>query len=129
MIATLFVTIFFLAAGMAPTIVSYYVVSRAEDRISGTIMLFNSAGILPVLVLVWTSPENSGVLVSDILTWFIIYMAAGTGVAVIWAAPHMVIIFQSLFAGPRRNKFKARQRELFEEWGPPVVDDQVQSSS
>jgi len=123
MIATLFISLFFIAAGMAPTVVSYYAITRAEDRVSGTILLFNISGLLPVLALIWTSPESSGVWVADIVTWFIIYMAAGTGVAVIWAAPHMVVIFQSLFAGPRRAKFKARQRELYKEWGPSVVSD------
>jgi len=123
MIATLFISLFFIAAGMAPTVVSYYAMTRAEDRISGTILLFNISGLLPVLALIWTSPKSSGVWVADIMTWFIIYMAAGTGVAVIWAAPHMVVIFQSLFAGPRRTKFKARQRELYKEWGPSVVND------
>lgn len=121
MVAALMVTIVFIAIGMAPTLISYFVVRRAGNRGSNCILLFNLAGLLPVLGQVWQNPAGSSGVLGDIFAWYVIYMLAALGVAVVWLSPQLANTFLLVFAGRRRLAIKSRQEELYKEWGSAIV--------
>jgi len=119
MIVTLLVSTVFITVGMLPTMISYFVVRRLGNRGSSCILLFNLAGLLPVLDKVWTS--GGGAVIGDIFAWYVIYMIAALGYAAIWLAPYLANGFFLVLAGQRRGQAKARQAELYGEWGSNVV--------
>ncbi len=119
MIVTLMVAVVFIAAGMLPTMISYYVVRRPGDHGSTCILMFNLAGLLPVLDEVWT--VGGGAVIGDIFAWYAIYMIAALGYAAIWLSPYLANGFFMIFAGRRRVVAKDRQAELYREWGSNVV--------
>ncbi len=119
MIVTLLVTVVFIAAGMLPTMISYYVVRRPGDHGSTCILMFNLAGLLPVLDQVWSA--GGGAVIGDIFAWYVIYMVAALGYAAIWLSPYLANGFFLVFASRLRGIAKARQAELYREWGSNVV--------
>ena len=123
MMSAVIATIAFILFGMAPTLVSFFVERRPGNSSSTCVLLFNLAGLIPVLGLAWSGPNTGGTgTLGDMLNWLIIYGAAATGVIVAWASPHFVALFSQIFSGSRISKIKARQKELYDEWGTKVID-------
>jgi len=123
MISALLISIVFITAGMLPTMISFFVVRRAGNRGSTCILLFNLAGLLPVLDRVWSASGGASSVVSDIFAWYVIYMVAAVGVAIVWFSSHIANLFLTMFAGRRRTIMKTRQEELYKEWGSSIVGD------
>jgi len=86
-------------------------------------MLFNIAGMLPVLDLIWSNVGDSGGQLVNVFAWYTIYMSAGVGVGVVWLGTYIAYFFLRIFSGQQRTSIKARQEELYKEWGSAVLDD------
>ncbi len=121
MIAALFATIVLIVLGLMPSMISFFIERRPGSSGSTCIALFNLAGLIPVVGKVWSVPGGAAV-VGDIYSWFVIYMAAAVGAALAWVAPHFSIVYLQAFSGRRRAAIKARQKELFDEWGSSILD-------
>ncbi len=121
MLATLFASIVLIALGLLPSVISFLIERRPGSSGSTCIALFNLAGLIPVLGKVWSGPGGAA-FVGDIYAWFIIYMAAAVGAALAWVAPHFSIVYLQAFSGRRRARIKARQQELYDEWGSSILD-------
>ena len=123
MMGAVFASTVFVLAGMAPTLVSFFVERRPGNSNSTCVLMFNLAGLVPVLGLVWSGPQHGGTgALGDMLNWLIIYGAAATGAIAAWASPQFAALFTQVFSGSRTAKIKARQKELFDEWGSSIVD-------
>jgi len=123
MMSALFTSIFVITFGMAPTVVSFIIERKPGTSSSTVILMFNLAGLVPVVGLIWSGSMDGGAKVlSEMLNWLIIYGAAGTGALVAWASPHFSAMVGQIFSGSRSAKIKARQKELYDEWGSSVVD-------
>ena len=123
MMGAFFATTLFIFLGMAPSAVSFFIERRPGSSGSTCILMFNLAGLMPVLGLVWSGPVHGGTsALGDMMNWLIIYGAAATGVLIAWASPHFSALFTQIFSGSRKAKIKARQQELYEEWGSSIVD-------
>jgi hypothetical protein len=123
MMGAVFASTLFVMFGMAPTLVSFFVERRPGNSGSTCVLLFNLAGLVPILGLVWSGPQTGGIpTIGEMVNWLIIYGAAATGVAVAWASPHFSALLAQAFSGTRKSKIKARQKDLFDEWGTAVVD-------
>ena len=121
MMGALFSSIFIIIFGMAPTVVSFIIERKPGASSSTVVLMFNLAGLVPVIGLVWSGPMEGGTrAMSEMLNWLIIYGAAGTGALVAWAAPQFSAMVQQIFSGSRSTKIKARQKELYDEWGSSV---------
>jgi hypothetical protein len=121
--SAIFATTIFVLFGMAPTLVSIFVQRRPGISSSTVILMFNLAGLVPIIGLVWSSPMEGGTrALGEMLNWLIIYGAAATGAIIAWASPHASAMFTQVFAGSRSAKIKARQKELYDEWGTSVVE-------
>jgi hypothetical protein len=123
MMGVFFATTLFILLGMAPAAVSFFVERRPGSSGSTCILMFNLAGLMPVLGLVWGGQMHGGIsAIGEMTNWLIIYGAAATGALVAWASPHFSALFTQIFSGSRKAKIKVRQQELYEEWGSSVVD-------
>ena len=123
MMSALFTSIFFVVFGMAPTVVSFIIERKPGASSSTVVLMFNLAGLVPVMGLIWSGPMEGGTkAMTEMLNWLIIYGAAGTGALVAWASPHFSAMVTQIFSGSRSAKIKARQKELYDELGSSVVD-------
>jgi len=123
MLAALFASIALIIFGMAPTLVSFFVERRPGNSGSTCVLLFNLAGIIPVLGLIWDGPPNGGAgAMGDVFNWLVVYAAAAVGFVVAWGSPYISATWTQIFAGSRLKAIKSRQKELYDEWGTSVVE-------
>jgi hypothetical protein len=123
MMGAIFATTVFIMFGMAPTLVSLFVERRPGLSTSTVVLMFNMAGLVPVLGLVWSGPAEGGTrAMGEMLNWLIIYGFAAVGAALAWASPHLAALYTQIFSGSRKAKIMDRQKELYDEWGTSIVD-------
>ena len=117
-------TTIILLCGMTPTIVAAYT-DRSRERMRGiTIGALNLAGCTPFVIQLWLSEhtiENALGMLSDPMTWMIMYAAAGVGYCLEWAIVSSVSIFYAEKAKLRIKSIEKLQDELVERWGKEVT--------
>lgn len=87
---------------------------------------FNAAGALPYAVALWDAGlrmQDFIAIISDILTWAIMYGAAGAGAAAIWLGPMLAAGMQQLFNNDGIRELDRERESLIAEWGEAVARD------
>ncbi len=125
--AVLFIpTTVILLAGMLPTFVAAYT-DRTKERMRGiTIGAMNIAGCTPFIMKLWTTEhtlDNSLNILSDPMTWVIMYAGAGIGYCIEWALVGSVSVFMVERANLRIKSINKKQEDLIERWGAEVSGD------
>jgi hypothetical protein len=115
-----------LLAGMIPTIVAAYTDTTREKMRCITVGAINLAGCAPFITKLWLTEHtitNALALLSDPLTWVIIYAAAGVGYVIEWSIVSVVTVFMGEKAALRIKQIEKQQNALSERWGIEVSGD------
>ena len=113
-----------LVVGMVPSVVAMAVTQGLErgQRVA-TITLFNLAGVLHILIDLQSSKyAGMGVLgpIGDVYVWFVMYGAAGVGIAVNWVAPIGAAAILTYLGRLDIHKLRSTRNTLIKEWGDGV---------
>jgi hypothetical protein len=114
-----YIFVFFVAA-MLPTVGAVIVDKRDTRCVSATICTFNLIGVLPFLFdLLRSASMNTAakMIISDIFTWFTIYMAAFVGQIVIWVVPEIIAKVYIAKSVIMISMLETKRDKLCEEWG------------
>lgn len=118
-------TILFLV-GMIPTMVAF-VVDRDPDKPAPiTVGGFNFCGCLPFAITMWQ--KGGGIpmlmkLMSDPLTWLVMFGAASVGWAFYFGIPPLIASAEVMRGERRVDQLKQKKVALVQEWGPEVAGD------
>ncbi len=114
-----YVFIFFMAA-MLPTVGAMMIDKRETKCVSATVCTFNLIGVLPFLFDILRSSSMNvaaKTIISDIFTWFVIYIAAFVGQLVIWVFPEIVAKVYLAKATIMATLLETKRDKICEEWG------------
>ncbi|MDF2964859.1 MAG: hypothetical protein K0Q51_247 [Rickettsiaceae bacterium] len=114
-----YVFVFFIAA-MLPTVGAMIIDKRETKCVSATICTFNLIGVLPFLFeILRSSNMNSSAkfIISDILTWLTVYIAAFVGQLVIWILPEIIAKIYLAKSTIMISILEGKRDKLCEEWG------------
>jgi hypothetical protein len=114
-----YIFIFFIAA-MLPTVGAVIIDKRDTKCVSATICTFNLIGVLPFLFDILRSSSfniAAKAVISDIMTWLTIYMAAFIGQLVIWILPEIIAKIYIAKSTIMVSLLEAKRDKLCEEWG------------
>lgn len=117
-----------LVIGMVPSVVSIavsYGIDRGPKLM--TISLFNLAGVIPILVDL-QGPRYAGMgvmaVITDVYAWFIMYGAAGIGIAANWIFPFFAAGILSYMGRIDAHKLKVTRAQLMKEWGDSLTKEE-----
>jgi uncharacterized membrane protein len=114
-----YVFVFFVAA-MLPTVGAVIIDKRDTKCVSATICTFNLIGVMPFLFeILRSSNMNSAakMIISDILTWLTVYIAAFVGQLVVWILPEIVAKIYLAKSTIMISMLESKRDKLCEEWG------------
>lgn len=113
----------FFALGMLPSIVAIIADRGAGRFASKTVSACNFVGVMPFLFEIGMTYEPSIAakqMMSQPLTWIIIYGLAMIGWMLIWVMPQITLIFFTLRADIKTKNLLEDQKRLLDEWGDEV---------
>ncbi len=115
--------------GLIPTVVAAIIDRDPEKSAPLTVGPMNICGILPFTMEMWrhnhTLPTALHML-SDPLTWLVMYGAAAVGWIFYYMIPPMVTGFEVVRWQGRVETLRGKKIALIEEWGPEVtLDDEA----
>lgn len=117
-----------LVIGMVPSVVSIavsYGVDRGPKLM--TISLFNLSGVIPILMDL-QGPRYSGMgvmaVITDVYAWFVMYGAAGIGIAANWIGPFFAAAILSYLGRIDAHKLKVTRAQLVKEWGDSLTKEE-----
>lgn len=113
----------FFLAGMLPSIVAYVTDRSEEKHLFHTIFACNLAGVLPYvtkLVQQGNSMSAVNLMMSDALTWFVMYSAAAIGWMLVWLSPYLAEIYLKARRAQEIERIETFQKKLIAEWGPEI---------
>ncbi len=131
-VAVLFPTCVVLLAGMAPSIVAYFVDRTQGKYLAITVALMNFCGNLPGLTRLWQEGQSleAGMrLAADPLHWLVSYGAAGGGWIIYLTVPPILSVYYSSISAKRIDDLKRKQAQLIDTWGSEVVPGDFAESS
>ncbi len=113
-----------MSVGLAPSLVSW-LSDQNPMRVLRVriIFLFNMSGVIPVAMDLWHSGRGftaALAMLSDILTWFVMFGSAAIGIAVIWMAPQISSVVTQLILQERLRTIVKHQKKLVDDWGPDI---------
>lgn len=112
-------------AGMVPTIVAYIVDRNDDKAASMTVGSINLCGIMPFLIQLWQHGHNLGYslgLLSQPVTWLVMYSAAGMGWVLYFAIPPVIAGWSASRDEGRVRQLESKREALVEVWGPEVAE-------
>jgi len=113
-----------LGVGLIPTFAAFLIDGYPEKYITRCVGAMNIAGIIPYLLRLWqhtNSISESIDIVTDSLTWLVMFGAAGMGWMIYLGLPGMVTAFIVLTSEQKIGSLRGRQAQLVAKWGPPVT--------
>ena len=114
----------FIVVALLPTIIMHYV-DRSRLRYKfKTIRACNVSGLLPFIAEMIKHGPTSSVLeriMSDPLSWMIVYGASLFGLLLVRITPHIAHAFISQFHSSQANSLKDHQNNIEKEWGDEVT--------
>lgn len=120
-------TTLLLVIGMIPTVVAYFVDTSKQRTLGPTVFYLNFAGVLPVLLKLWTQKPNINTALDLIMDPFMLLMMlapAGFGWLLFLYIPPLVSGLMRRRAEMRINLLESDQKRLIEEWGQEVAGKQ-----
>src|SRR5579863_332238 len=102
-----------LLAGLVPTMVSVLMDRYRARYLTRTVGAMNLAGIAPVAFQLWTrglGMSDLMILLSNPMTWLMMYGAAALGWALFFATPPLARLFVDLRADQMQAELKARAK-------------------
>jgi len=114
-----------LLAGMLPTLVVLFVDASPEkaSRLSA-MFTFNVSGVLPYAASLWEDGMKMQTVVEqlgDIVTWTLMYGAAGAGALALWLGPVIVAGAQQIMNYDRVRALDQNREALIVEWGEDIA--------
>lgn len=117
-------TAILLSVGMMPTLVALIVDMTRGRHLTKCVAGMNFAGVLPFLYRLVTTGHDvqmAMAIVSDALSWLVMYSAAAMGWLLFIGLPGVVSMFKVLTAKRRVYMLQEQQRTLLNEWGDCIV--------
>lgn len=124
--ALAFPTFIVIMGGMVPTLVAILVSERTDRHKIQTLAAFNMCGVVFFLVPLWTgghTMHQAMVIMSNVYSWAVMYMAAALGMGALWLGPHVAALVYNVLVVGRRRKIESIRRALLDEWGPDILPD------
>ncbi len=112
-----------LVVGMLPTMAAFIVDPDRRGLAPLTVGALNFAGTLHFLILTLTaghSMDSAIHILSDPLSWIIMYGAAGVGWGFYFGIPPTISTFIAMRAQMEISSATAKQKELIEAWGDEI---------
>ena len=109
--------------GMLPTIVSILIDRDPQRYTSMTVGLMNTAGVIPLLIKLWVmdeSMETSLHLLSDPVSWLMMYGAATFGWLIFFTVPPIVQTLINQHLKLRISGLEHKQQAMVKEWGEDI---------
>lgn len=117
-------TVVILTIGMLPAWVAFMVDPRPEKAAGKCVLSLNIAGVAPYLVELWTAGQggmdNAFFMLTDPMTWLVIYGAATIGWLIYFMMPYLVGAVIEMRADRRKGKLADLRKKLIEEWGEDI---------
>lgn len=120
-------TLLLLLAGMAPTLVAFFILDRHPSKYtSRAVGYLNFSGCLPYAIDMWRTStgvwdfESLALVLQDPFTLLVMYSMAAVGWLILFAAPPVVAAYLTVTHDIKEKAFKARQKELIAMWGKNV---------
>jgi hypothetical protein len=113
-----------LLTGLIPTMVSVLTDRYHARYLTRTVGAMNLAGIAPLALQLWTHRfgiDEAMALLSNPVSWLMMYGAAALGWALFFAMPSLARVVVDLRADQQQTELKARARQLVAEWGEDVT--------
>jgi len=123
--ALAFPTVMVIAAGMAPTLVAFFIERRAGGGATHCMATMNLAGVAPVVAMLWdqgNTMDAALLLLGDVFNWLLMFGAAAIAVAMLWVMERAAAVSLRGAARRRLRWLLARQEKLISEWGKEVAD-------
>lgn len=110
----------FFIIGMLPSIVSYYIDATRNNLSFQTVCTCNLAGVAPFMADIARSGA-SGIAIQQVLSnsvsWLIVYSAAAIGWILVFAAPIIAQLMINAIHTRQIARLEKQQRILKEQWG------------
>jgi hypothetical protein len=113
-----------LLTGLIPTMVSVLTDRYRARYLTRTIGAMNLAGIAPLVYQLWThhfTLDEAMALLSNPMSWLMMYGAAALGWALFLAMPLVARVVVDVRADQQQTYLKARAKQLVAEWGEDVT--------
>jgi hypothetical protein len=113
-----------LLTGLIPTMVSVLADRYRARYLTRTVGAMNLAGIAPLVFQLWThhsTLDEAMALLTNPMSWLIMYGAAALGWALFLAMPPVARVVVDLRADQLQADLKARAKQLVAEWGEDVT--------
>ncbi len=126
-------TYIFFLVGMLPTIVAYIVDQHSHRPIFKIVCAMNLSGVFPYIFNIaarGNSFDSVTTSIGDPIVWLVMYSAASMGWVLVWASPHIALLFlKGIYAG-QSMRLESTQQKLLDEWGQDIRlrDDGSESS-
>jgi hypothetical protein len=114
-----------LGAGMIPTLVAWATDRDPDKTAAMTVGGLNFCGVVPYCIDLWKHHHTIGAatkMLSDPLTWLVMYGAAAVGWAFYFGIPPAVASMEMMRAETRMEEMRQKKAELVREWGPEVSE-------
>ena len=113
----------FFALGMLPSILSILIDRGSARFASKTVTACNFTAVIPYLFEIGLTYEKdiyAKQLMTDALTWFIIYSFSAVGWMLIWILPNLSLIVITARADMQTKALLDEQAKLVDEWGEEI---------
>jgi hypothetical protein len=113
----------FVLLGLMPSMVAYYVDMAKGKPTFKCVLCCNFAGMVPTFADVMISdsmPAAMQMLMSDVLTWLVVYGAAAGGYALLATCRTLTLVGIIVSWDARIENMLKKQEKLVEEWGAGI---------
>ena len=113
-----------MGAFMLPTLLAMMAERKTSKHMAASIGFMNTVGVLPPLVRLWETGQDSAFAVQqlgDPFNWAVALVAAGSGYLVFVSAEWVVAAYYRWTSAERLRRIASSQDALVDLWGPEVV--------
>jgi hypothetical protein len=110
--------------GMMPTLVTLFIDRQRPRHLTYTVGVMNLSGVLPFLLALAKgrlSLQTAAAVLSDPMTWLVMYGAAAAGCLICAATSPLARLCLELQAAQKRRALEALAKAICQEWGEEVA--------